>query len=872
MKLSLLLATVLVVAPAAVQAQHALGQHGQYDPAVPTPATVLGYELGERFTPHHMIVRYAETLARVSPRIRLDTLGRSFEGRELVLAFATSEANQQRLPTIRSEGARLADPRGASGGELDAIIGRMPVVVWLGYTVHGNEASGVEAALGMLYQLAAGQDAATRAILDSTLLLIQPVQNPDGHERHVQDVLRMRTQCPGCYDGADLPTTTAALVHQGNWPGPRGSHYGFDMNRDWFILSHPETRAHVQVFNDWTPHVAVDLHEMGSSSTYFFAPPMDPVNKNVHGSIEKWWNIFAAANAAAFDPHGWSFFRREGYDEFYPGYGVSWPILTGAVGMTYEQASSGAGAVRRTDGTLMTLRDAASRHYTASFATALTAAQRRTERLHDFVEYRRSAVTDPQGGWRSIVIGQDGQGRADSLAAKLLANGIEVQRLQRATTVGGAQRYGRGTGSLALPAGSYVVDLAQPQGRLAKALLEPEAVLDSTFIREELESRRTGQGNRFYDVTAWSLPYTFRVDAAWVRGTVGPTEPVRSLAPAAHPLPPESRYGYAFEPGSETAVRLLGALLRDSVRVWHAARSFRTGPHDFPRGAFIVRVASNEPSVHEKVRRHVQASGARVVALASAMVDAGTDLGSNSVRFIPAPRVALVGGTGVFGQTFGFAWYALEQRLQYPVVPISINALGTAALNDFDVVILPPAGGLNDLLGERGRQRLSTWVRDGGVLITLAGASDWAADKDSGISRFRVRRDTVRADSAGGAPLPAQGTGAILRVHADTLSPLLAGVHQSELAVLMNSGTVIEAPKDLRAGEVVLRYAPQPQLRLAGYLWPEMPERLAGTPYLWTERLGSGRLIAFTGDPNWRDMYRGLLPVFANAVLLGGSY
>src|SRR5690606_33692990 len=190
------------------------------------------------------------------------------------------------------------------------------------------------------------------------------------------------------------------------------------------------TRARVGVFLNWTPHVAVDLHEMGSNSTYFFAPPMEPVNKNVHESIQRWWDIYAAANAAAFDAQGWSYFRREGYDEFYPGYGVSWPILTGAVGMTYEQASSSGGAIRRSDGTILTLRDAASHHYTAAWATVLVTAQRARDRVRDYAAFRQSAVTDAQrGAMRGVAIARDAQGRADSLVVRLRENGIAVAAL-----------------------------------------------------------------------------------------------------------------------------------------------------------------------------------------------------------------------------------------------------------------------------------------------------------------------------------------------------------------------------------------------------------------------------------------------------------
>ncbi|MDF1503615.1 M14 family zinc carboxypeptidase [Roseisolibacter sp. H3M3-2] len=354
------LAAATALVPALAAAQHGLSAAAAdaYDPAVPTPRAVLGYDLGDRFTPHHLLTRYVERVAAASPRVRVDTLGHTAEGREVLLVAVTSEPRA----------ARLAEARG-------------PVFDRLGHSVHGNEASGVEAGLAMLYQLAAGRDAETRAILDSAVVLLDPSQNPDGHERHAQDVARAR----GAFG---VPSAPAALAQQGAWPGARGSHYYFDLNRDWFIQSHPETRARVAGFLSWMPHVAVDVHEMGSNSSYFFAPPMEPVNRNVPADVRKWWDVFAAANAAAFDRAGWAYFRREGYDEFYPGYGVSWPILTGATGMTFEQASSGAGAIRRTDGATMTLREAARHHYAAEWATTLAAARRAAVRVRDYAAAR----------------------------------------------------------------------------------------------------------------------------------------------------------------------------------------------------------------------------------------------------------------------------------------------------------------------------------------------------------------------------------------------------------------------------------------------------------------------------------------------------
>jgi len=855
-----LLAAVALVLPSALQAQHGFNRTGPFDPDVPTPASVLGYEVGDRFTPHALLMRYLERVAAASRRVRLDTVAVTFEGREVMLVVVTSEANQGRLDAVRRDADLVANPTGARDADVAAAAARLPAIVWLGFSVHGGEASGVEAGIALLYQLAAGRDSLTRMVLDSTVVLIDPAHNPDGHERHVQDVNRAR-------GALGVPTDPLAMIHRGSWPGARTSHYYFDLNRDWFIQSHPETRGRVRTFLRWWPHVAVDLHEQGSEASYFFAPPMEPINPNVHQSILKWWDIFAAANGRAFDAHGWPYFRREGYDEFYPGYGVSWPILTGAVGMTYEQASSRGGAILRRDGTVLTLHEAALHHYTTAWATVVTAARRARERVADYLAFRRSAVSDALGSsFRAVALERDHDGRADSLVQRLAGNGVAVARLTADVTVP-ATAYGEATARpTRLRAGTYLVDLAQPEGRLAKALLEPDAKLDSSFIEAELESRRSGQPDRFYDVTAWALPYTFRV-SAWSLGAMPAAhEPVEWIT-----SPPSSieRAGaaYAFEPGSEPSLRMLAGLLASGVRVWFAPKAFTVGDASFPRGAFLVRVAANPDSVHQVVSRIATETGARVTPLGTAAADRGTDLGSNSVRFVKPPRVALIGGSPVSGNGFGFAWFAFDQRLHYPVTTIDAEQLVDADLSGFDVIVLPDlrSDGVARLLGEQGRTRLSAWVTAGGTLVTLDGATAWLASDRSGIGRLRARRDSA---AGGRAPLPAVVPGAIVRATVDTLSRLAAGIGTAEIPVMADGGPVLEPPRDVRPGEVVIGFEPAARLRLAGYLWPEVPDRLGGTPFLWTERVGRGRVVAFAGDPNFRDLWRGLLPLFANAVFL----
>ncbi|MFW5947183.1 MAG: M14 family zinc carboxypeptidase, partial [Gemmatimonadota bacterium] len=727
--------------------------------------------------------------------------------------------------------------------------------------------SGAEAALATLYQLAAGQDAETRAILDDVVILIDPVQNPDGHDRHVNQVAWDR----GAFGPDPFPD---AVVHGHDWHGARSNHYLFDLNRDWIVHAHPETRARMSVFLDWFPHVAADLHEMGSNSTYFFAPPMVPIHANIHPLVRKGWDIWSRGNAAAFAEHGWGFFTREGYDEFYPGYGPSWPIHTGAIGMTYEQGSSEGGAIRRDDGSVLTLREAARHHYTASRATLRTAATHRAERVTDYLAFRRAAVADA-GDYdiRTVLLRRD-QGRADSLVTVLLRHGIEVGRLGAEAAMD-ATPYGEAEARrTTFPTGTYVVDLAQPQGMLARTLLEPDPALDTAFIREELERRKAGLRNRFYDMTGWSLPFLFRVDAAGSGQAPGGVEPVRTVEPIAPPPPGEARYAYAFAPGSEASLRLLGSLLAEGVRVRHAPRPFTIAGHAFPDGAFLVLVHRNRgdddgATLLATVRRLAGEAGAAVTALDNALVDTGTDLGSNSVVAVPEPEVALVAGDAISSYSYGAAWFAFDQRLRFPVTRVELDDL-TRSLDDFNVVVIPAAYGLDRALGEPGTAALRRWVENGGTLVTLDAASAWLASAD-GFARLR-EREAPEPDSLGREPLPVSIPGAIARAAADTLSPLLAGVRGTELPVMLSGSRFFDVPDDVEPGEAVLRYADEGRLRLAGYLWPEAPARAAGSVFLWTERLGGGRVIAFTHDPNARAMWRGLLPVFANAVFLGGSY
>ena len=312
--------------------------------AIPTPDEYLGYTLGERFTPWTRIVDYFNELAKHSSLITVQQFGETYEHRPLIVATLTSEKNRSALDRIRQNVTALADPDGTSPARAAEIAKSMPVVVWLAYCVHGNEASPAEAAMQVAATLL--RDPEGRKLLDDAVVIIDPLQNPDGHERYIQWFARTR--------GMEADPNPDAYEHQEPWPGGRFNHYLIDMNRDWAWSSQRETRARIALYRQWNPQVFVDLHEMSYQSTYFFPPDAKPLNANLPKDVEKWLDVFGRANAAAFTQRGWPFFVGETFDLFYPGYGDSWPALHGAIGMTYEVAGSGRGgsAISRDDGTV----------------------------------------------------------------------------------------------------------------------------------------------------------------------------------------------------------------------------------------------------------------------------------------------------------------------------------------------------------------------------------------------------------------------------------------------------------------------------------------------------------------------------------------
>ncbi|MGH9349307.1 MAG: M14 family metallopeptidase [Vicinamibacterales bacterium] len=881
MLFALMMTTALAASPAPELAPGAT-----YDPRIPTITKTLGHDHGEVITPPEEVAAYLGALHRAAPdRTRLVEYARSWEGRPLWLFIVGSPERIARLEEVKAGLRRIADPRGLAPADAERLVRELPVVTWLMHGVHGNEISSSDAALAEAYHLLAAQgDADVQAILRESIVVIDPMQNPDGRARFVFQNLLGRAASPD-------PAPVAA-EHDEPWPGGRSNHYLFDMNRDWFAQSQPETKGRIAAMLEWFPHVVVDLHEMGGDSSYYFAPPAVPINPHITKAQMAAFDLFGKANAGKFDERGFAYFIRENYDSFYPGYGESWPIFHGAIGMTYEQASARGLMWRRTDGDVLTFRDGVVRHFTSAIMTAATAAKHRERLVREFLEYRRSAVQEGEkGAVREYVIvpGAD-RSRALRLARNLATQGIEVRRADEALTIG----------ARTIPAGAFVVSNAQPSGRLIRNLLDPHTAQDDPFVKEQDRRRRLRLGDQIYDITAWSLPLVFDVEVITSPATLA----VRSTPVALQPVPatalPPARVGYLLPWGSATAPAV-AEMLRSGIRVRHAGLPFTLGGRKYAIGTAIVRTSDNGADLASKLAPIVARHEAEIVPVDSGYQDEGISLGSGNVRAMKAPRVLLAWDAPTQSLSAGFARYVLERRFGQPATAVRVASFARADLDDFDVIVLP-SGTYAPLAGDDSLRRLRDWMRGGGTLVTVGEASRWAASvklletatelrggkpdvtEPSGGASSPASGGSGGAGAPGGSPppfdydkaiqpereRPENTPGGILRVELDEEHWLASGQDRKLQAIV--EGNRVFTPIRLDKGRNVGVYAATEQLVASGLVWDDARDQLARKAFLVHQPLGQGHLIAFAEEPNYRAFAEATELLFINAVLLGPTY
>jgi hypothetical protein len=826
--------------PAFPQGEDLLPGDAVFDPAVPPPEEYFGFPIGEWHLQPDQIRSYLLLLAERSNRLTIEEYGKTHENRPLLLLTFTSAENHQKIHEIRERHLRALDP----GEEVN---GNTPVVVWMGYSIHGNEPSGSNAAPLVAYYLASAQNSRVEQWLSDMVILMDPMSNPDGLNRFAL--------WANMHKGKQLVADPASREHQEAWPGGRTNHYWFDLNRDWMPVRHPETAGRLAKYYEWLPGVLTDHHEMDTDATFFFQPGVPTrINPRTPAENVDLTNKLAGFHARALDRAGALYFTGERFDDFYIGKGSSYPDITGSVGILFEQASSRGHLQESVNGPLrfsFTIRN--------QILTSLSTLEGVHELRDEIVAYQRnffrSALREGAGDPVQAYVfsaGSDGA-RMSHFVDLLRRHRIEVFQLGKDVRVSG-QNFSAGS--------SAIVPTRQRQYRLIQALFE---------------KRTEFQDSLFYDVSTWTLPIAFGLSFAALSsdsrdlygpGISSPLFPRGSLEGG------ESPYAYAIEWNAYYAPRALYRMLKAGLRVRVATHPFSAESVGnivrFGYGSVVVP-SGIQPVSSDSVRRVMHAIAGTdeipVYGLDGGMSVHGVDLGSPSLKPISLPSVMMVVGSGISAIGVGEVWNVLDERFGMEVSLVEYPLLSRADLSRYSVILL--ADGNYAGIDSAGRTAMRRWVEAGGTLIAMEDAITWVIRNDLAQAVIRKEGDAAQERRAYASASNFAGArkiaGAICRVTADRTHPLLFGYTDSVLNVFRASNVFLEPSENPYATPLV--YQQQPIV--SGYVNKEIVKLLKGSASMIASGLGSGRIILIADSPSFRGFWFGTDRILLNSVFFG---
>lgn len=820
-----------------------LPKNARHDPATPTPDTVLGWRFGEWHLRHHELAAYLTVLDSASDRVSLREYARSYGRRPLMVLAITSPQNHARLDEIRRQ--HLARIDGAFAGKTDPAEPGAPLIVWMGYGVHGNEPSASQAAVLLAYHLAAARDEATRKLLDRTVILLDPSLNPDGMDRFAE--------WSNSHRGALPSANRADREHREGWPSGRPNYYWFDLNRDWLPATQPESQGRLAVYHEWMPHLVTDYHEMGNvNRTNFFQPGIpEMVNPIIPARNQSLTARIAAGNAKAMDAIGSLYYTRESFDDFYPGKGSTYADLCGGVGILYEQASS-RGFHQDTEygrlGFSFTIRN----QITTSLATLRAADQARAEFAENILAFHREARDHAaKSPVKAHLVSAPGDPQRLDAFRELLDR-HHIRHAALAETVQAGDRKFYPSTSLAIPA-------SQPRHHLLTAMME---------------TRTEFGGAIFYDVSAWHLPSAYGLWHAELKELPKMQQKTAPGVPAGTVIGKENpAVAYLIPWDQLRSPAALWDLGEQGIRVWVARDSIDKSR---PAGTLVVPVSPQndryDPADLRKAIDQIAAAHRLRIHTAPSGLNpkGGLDLGSPSLAPLKHPRVALLTGPGATSTTAGDIWHQFDQIWRTPITMIEAPQIDAPLLRDFDSLILPDASFTS--LPAGARTAIQAWVNSGGNLIGIGGGSvsslaaqDWA--KCATVKADFSAEPPVAYADADAAQAARQVKGAIVRATFDATNPLTYGyAAQGDSIALFRATTTFLAPP-ANPHLAPLRYSEKPLI--SGFISPPNVKSLRGTAPIVIIPSGSGRTILFADNPVFRGHWHGSSRLLANALFFG---
>lgn len=815
-----------------------------------SPEEFLGYKLGERWTPHHLVLDYVTHVAEESEYATIQKYGETYEHRDLVYLIITTPENHKNIEEIRLNNLRM------TGLEEGEITPNQKAIVWLSYNVHGNETSSSEAAMKTLYELVRPGNSESKDWLENSVVIMDPMVNPDGRDRYVYWYKQMVGEKPN----ADI----AAREHHEPWPGGRSNHYMFDLNRDWAWQTQVESRQRHEIYKQWFPHVHVDYHEQGYNSPYYFAPAAEPFHKVITDWQREFQTSIGENHIKYFDEEGWLYFTKERFDLFYPSYGDTWPTYHGAIGMTYEQAGhSLAGlAIEKAEGDTLTLLDRLTHHYTTAMSTVEISSQNADRLIEEFQTYFATAQENPAGQYKTFVVKADNDpDNIYNLLKVLDRNQIEYGTAGGERTANGFDFSTGETGRVSISEDDIVISTYQPQGNFVRVLFEPNPELSDSLT---------------YDITAWEAHYRFGLEGFALESRLDPEMNVSASDFRSNEMTgANTPYAYIAEWNSLDDARFLADITKQGVKSRFSTVDFELGGKSYKKGTLIITRDNNRNlgnSFDEIVQAAAEKHQRSLYGSSTGYVSSGSDFGSGNVSFLEKPELAVITGEGTSSLNTGEIWHFFDQQLDYPATLLHSGDLMNIDLDDFNVLILP-SGFYSGILTDDAIEKISTWTKEGGTLITFGYTNRILAGRDG----FQIQRkvseeeepsiekklepyeDRIRNQASSMVP------GSIFKITVDNTHPLGYGYDDHYFSLKTDASAYEYLDSGWNVGTA------QSGAHISGFAGHDAQKELENTLSFGVQQHGSGQVVYFVDNPLFRGFWENGKLLIANAVFFVGN-
>lgn len=818
------------------QASYFYPNTGPMNPQIPTPEQFLGYGIGQHQTRYDKMVEYFRELDRLSDRVKIEVIGESYERRPLIMASFTDPANYNRWDEIKK--GHLARATQAGGDNL-------PMVIQIGATVHGNETSGCESTLLTAYYLTACENEEVKRWMREMIVFVEPVLNPDGKERF--------TNWVNAYKGEPLVSDANDREHNEIWPGGRMNHYWFDPNRDWFLTIHPEAKAQVKFFHQWRPYVVVDHHEMGTNSSFYFDPGKNSSNNPIVPNYlyDVVYPKFGSNFSEAFNKIGSMYYTKESFDKLYPGYGSDYCNFYGGAGFLFEQASS-RGILQETNTIPITFAFTIRNQFTGALTTIRTALAEKPMLLNmrrSF--YQTTANQAKASAIKGYIFGDPNDAtRTNAFIDLLLRHQIEVYEVDSAMTAGN-RRFEKG-----------------------KTYLVPTEQQNYLMVRSAFEKSITYADSLFYDASTWSLVHAFNLPYAELKAGFAKGKQIIQTPTASMPAANKSEYAYLIDLSNYNAHKALYHLQNAGVICQTAFKPFTTlvggKERNYGYGTIVIPIGRQTLSaevLYETIKKVSEQSGVEIASVSTGYNLKGIDLGSNNVRSVQKPQALMLVGVGVSAYEAGEVWHLLDQRIGMPITKADVSIINRIDLTHYNTMVMV-SGQYN--LDKAATDRIKAWIQNGGTLITLKTAAEWAIRQ--GISRERIipadttaKKQRYNYEDAAAWEGAKNVGGSIFEMDLDLTHPIGFGYTERKVSIYRNGLTLLQTSKS--PYNTVGQYTASPLI--GGYLHPATSKRIANSAAILVSGEGAGRVILFSDNPNFRGIWYGTNKLFLNALFFG---